>query len=286
MRNAWAVLVPLAIVLVACPMVMAQPKAGPPTVATPADPPANPGVDYLRKRLEQLTVHPHGRPTATFQLQETPVFRWKNDISGADGAVFVWLFGGRPVLLSKCHLNELQSSYIESHSPLTTDPIAMTFAGTTVWSPTGVPQPRAAMSHVDPPAEQKAARLAQMKSIARRYRLTSFWGQENASDWELRLLATPLYRYTSDEAKVIDGAIFGYAQGSNPEAVVVVEAVRGEDGPIYESFPARLTGYPVKAWRDDQQVLNVERAQATSSDAAFRHRYERLSPFPLPKTVR
>jgi hypothetical protein len=240
-------------------------------------------LDYLRDRLRLFRVGLDGAPSP-FHLQDAPIFRWQNNISGADGAVFVWTHLGRPVLLAKTHINEGKSIYVESMAPLTGDKLVMAANGKTVWAPSEPAVIRATLKDVAAPAEGNSGRLVQMRAIARQYRFSSLWGEENPSDWELRLLPTPLYRYSSDEAKVIDGAIFGYAQGTNPETVVVVEAVSTEEGPVWQAVPSRLTGYAVRAWHNDTQVLDVPKATNTPVNASFRHHWERLSPYPLPKT--
>jgi hypothetical protein len=240
-------------------------------------------LDYLRDRLRAFRIGLEGSETP-FVLQDAPIFRWRNNISGADGAVFVWTHLGRPVLLTKTHVNEVRSIYVESMAPLVPEKLVMTGNGKTIWAPAQSPVTRQMLKDVAPPAEGKSGRLAQMRAIARQYRFTSLWGEENPSDWELRLLPTPLHRYSSDEAKVIDGAIFGYAQGTNPETVVVVEAVSTVDGPAWQAVPSRLTGYAVKAWLDDAMIFDLPKATNTPIDAPFRHHWERLSPFPLPKS--
>jgi hypothetical protein len=95
-------------------------------------------------------------------------------------------------------------------------------------------------------------------------------------------LSTPLHRYSSPDAGVIDGAIFGYAQGTNPEAVLVVEAVSSSQGNYWEAYPVRLSGYAIKGWLDDQQVLDVPYLQKTPGNLPFFHRYERPQPYPFP----
>jgi len=241
-------------------------------------------LEYLLNRLRTEQFRPATRPNAMYRLQDTPIFRWQNNISGADGAVFLWTLDGRPVLLTKAHVNEQRSIFVESASPLAEDKFEMTANGQLLWAPSTPAVSRMVMEGAAPPADQKAARLTQMRAIARRFRFNSLWGEENPSDWELRLLPTPLHRFSSDEAHVIDGAIFGYAQGTNPETVVLVESVATDAGPRWEATPSRLTGYAVKGWLDEKLILDVPRANNTPVDSPFRHHYERLVPFPLPKT--
>jgi hypothetical protein len=69
------------------------------------------------------------------------------------------------------------------------------------------------------PAATVNGRLVQMRQFARRFRV-----HETTSDGEVecRLLAQPIDRY-QDGAVIVDGAIFAYANGTNPEAGIVLE---------------------------------------------------------------
>jgi hypothetical protein len=69
---------------------------------------------------------------------------------------------------------------------------------------------------------------------------------------ELRLLPKPIYRYELGQAKsahpdLIDGAAFAFAQGTDPEAVLLIEAVRRGDKPTWQYAFGRATGYNVEA---------------------------------------
>lgn len=74
------------------------------------------------------------------------------------------------------------------------------------------------------PADAAPARLAQMRQAARRFGATETFSRETV---ECRLIAQPLDRYSSDADRVVDGAIFALANGTNPEIGVVLEAGPG-----------------------------------------------------------
>ena len=66
------------------------------------------------------------------------------------------------------------------------------------------------------------------------------------------MLATPIYRYEIDSVKaahpdLIDGAVFAFVQGTDPEAVLLVEAVRQGGGIGWQYAFGRATGYDVEA---------------------------------------
>src|SRR5207244_973071 len=81
------------------------------------------------------------------------------------------------------------------------------------------------------PARTPAERLRQMKAIAERFKATmTGWQADNSDQEALRLLPRPLYRYDLTNAKnadpkLLDGALFGYVMGTDPEVVLMLEAL-------------------------------------------------------------
>jgi hypothetical protein len=102
------------------------------------------------------------------------------------------------------------------------------------------------------PAATAAARLAQMRQLARRFAAKERLNKESI---ECRLLAQPIDRYQSAEDKIVDGAIFAYANGTNPELGVVFES----DGERWRYGIIRLTSAESSVTLDGQQVAAFER---------------------------
>ncbi len=246
-------------------------------------PPAerSPRLEYLTEKAKAMRVHPADKPDALYRLQEAPLFRWQNPISGADGAIFVWTSSGRPTLLCKTHVNDKNHMYVRSFTSLSREPFVLTGDSPARWNSPQAGITPMRVGDVPAPAATENARLVQMRAIARRYELQSVWGEQESGEWELRLLPTPMMRYTSPEAGGIDGAIFGFAQGTNPEAVVLVEAVRGKEGNEWQSAPARLSGYAIRGSFDGAKILDTPRVNVTRDNETYRYVAERLSPYPF-----
>jgi hypothetical protein len=238
-------------------------------------------LDFLTEKWKGVQVHPTGRPEAAYRFQEAPLFRWQNPISGADGAVFAWTSGGRPVLLCKTHVNDKTRGYIASTVSIAREPIVAARDGTPFWKPAEAGIVPKTVEDAAPPAGTENVRLVQMRAIARRYLLESNWGEKDPTEWQLRLLPSPLMRYTSPDHGVIDGAIFGYAQGTNPEAIVIIEAIGGDNEPEWQSAPARLSGYAIRGEFDSRKVLDVPQILVTRDNETYRHQYQRLTPYPF-----
>jgi hypothetical protein len=74
------------------------------------------------------------------------------------------------------------------------------------------------------PADSPAARLSQMKQIARRFTATIVQDAKRNQRDAMRLLPQPIYRYASPQQAVVDGAVFGLtATGTNPDLLLAIE---------------------------------------------------------------
>src|SRR5262249_16389862 len=68
---------------------------------------------------------------------------------------------------------------------------------------------------------------------------------ENQTPVELRLLPQPLYRYEPDRETpdLVDGALFGFVQGTDPQSLLILEARRdGERIGWKFAFPRMASG--------------------------------------------
>ena len=105
------------------------------------------------------------------------------------------------------------------------------------------------------PAENKTARIRQIKEIASRFRSTLV-DEGSGQRQEMRLLTQPLYRYDSGEGNLHDGAVFGItANGTNPDAILVIEVEKSADG--QPEFVFGVTGMTQQALiiaLDDREV--------------------------------
>jgi hypothetical protein len=68
-----------------------------------------------------------------------------------------------------------------------------------------------------------------MRGLSRRFKCRLIG--EGRSAEQLRLLPQPIYRYQVEREHIVDGALFAFAQGTDPEAIVTLEAVR-QDGKL------------------------------------------------------
>ena len=221
-------------------------------------------------------------PGAELKLQKTPLLKYTNPVRNVKqhGAIYLWTVEDRPgviasfwsaVELSQPNLRRLN---FEWHS-LSEEPVSADRFGERLWDATEPGLEWKRLSEVPPPAASRALRLLQMRRIA-----SSFSAEIDTQESELRLIPQPLFRYPSQADRTLDGAIFAYVMGTDPELLLLIESRSGEGGTEewYSGF-ARFTNYGVVVQRDGQQWWSC--AQVQSGQRTGRY-YLRLAVERLP----
>jgi hypothetical protein len=138
----------------------------------------------------------------------------------------LWGWGrGRPVAVAELWRGRAENAPFAASLTLTgLETIVMTADGKPKWRPAEKQIAFAPVLAAPAPDAKEAARLRQLKEIARRFTAHEFWDPDN-SRFELRLLVQPVHRYQDFEEKIQDGALFVLAHGTNPEVLLLIEAV-------------------------------------------------------------
>lgn len=193
---------------------------------------------------EVLQSSPQGAVAVKFE--PASALSWSNPIrKTAAGAVFLWTVGGRPQLIASAYpypdgIEHELTSLSETPLVLIQDRVQRHhFTPNVVWK--DVPD-------AEPPHQQRALRLVQMRRIAERFRVEG----GNQKKFEARLLPQPIYRSPADAT--VDAAVFAFVQGTDPEAVLMIEATKK---PCWRYALARMTTVPMTAVLDDAKVWEL-----------------------------
>jgi hypothetical protein len=89
------------------------------------------------------------------------------------------------------------------------------------WKATGSAVNMSPLLDAPVPAKSAAGRLTQMRQLAREFKVDERLG--DGQTVACRLLAQPIDRYSSAADKIADGAIFAFANGTNPEFGLLLE---------------------------------------------------------------
>lgn len=193
------------------------------------------------------------------------VMRWANNTRGSeDGMTVLLLSAGRPeaVFCAYPWMNNL----IHEYDSLSRGTLVAKRDGLVVWSPEKPGVQFQAVPEADAPAEIPAARLRQMKGFAAQFSSTMLgWRADKSDREELRLLPQPLYRYESKRSDLLDGAVFGFVQGTDPESLLLLEAFQNGKQFEWQFAFARRTSGELEARHKDKIVWHADRFPANDN---------------------
>src|SRR5207253_5245438 len=133
-----------------------------------------------------------------------------------DATQFVWMLGDRPTATASVWIRNTGHEFHEFQS-LADGPLTATNQGQTKWAPARPGVEWKPTANAPPPAATAVGRLAQMRAVAREYSATVAAEKDQQ---ELRLLPQPVFRYGRPDGAVVDGAMFAYCTGTNPEVLL------------------------------------------------------------------
>lgn len=194
-----------------------------------------------------------GDDRAVLSMEREPVLRWPNQTRGTtDGATFLWTLDGRPEAMADVWIR----GGVPTHAfhSFSRSKLFAVYHGRTNWHPEKPGVEFTEFADAPPPDDSAAKRLAQMKSLARRFtcRITGRTDGE-----ELRLLPRPLYRYQTKSRDLLDGALFAFVQGTDPEVMLLLEAFQGADRSAWEYALTRDSGVALQADLDRKRIWEV-----------------------------
>ncbi|MFK8115010.1 MAG: hypothetical protein AB8B91_22605 [Rubripirellula sp.] len=200
------------------------------------------------------------QPPRKLEFHPTSVLRWSNPVAGEIyGNVFVWTHGGRPTVIGSIYqwYSPMTHGSHEFQS-LATEPLEGKREGANVWSSqqSGIQWSPVPAQRVV--ADSKLTRTRQLREMARRFQVRKT-DREDVSR-ELRLLAQPLFRYGSDDSNVIDGSLYAFVQGTDPEVFLLIEARKVSGGVEWQYALARMNSVKFVARYQEQEVWRKERS--------------------------
>jgi hypothetical protein len=251
--------------------------AQPPKVATapaeerPSDPHQREKLEFFRDRIGGVRLTVAARPDQPCDYIAEPLAKFDNPISHIeDGFMFLWTNRDRPVATVKSYHNLPNKTWGRTFVSLATRPIVMQREGQPLWTPDEAGVTFADLPDAPQPAAEARQRLVQMRAIARRFSVIDHWGITAPTDWQLRLLPTPLYRYEAKDDDVVDGALFGYVLTS-PEALLLLEARKTDKGLAWQYAVARFTRFGVRFALDGKQIAEFDRLDGWPATGTYFH---------------
>jgi hypothetical protein len=264
----------LAICSVGPPLIAEDPPAGkkdekssdiaPPTAKELADK----KMMFMKTALSHFTIQVGDNKEQAKVLD--PCLRWNNPIStAADGIVAVYAQnGGRPAALGQFFFN-FQKKWVNEFTIIPDGDVTIMRSGKEFWKPSEFVCKFTDLPRSPIPADKPALRLPQMRAIAADFSVVDHFGAVNIVKQDLRLLTQPVYRY-SEAGKIVDGALFIFVLGTDPECCVLVEAYQDDKGSRYRYAVAPMSIYQLEVSYKDNLVWSIERrVPAASKSRAY-----------------
>jgi hypothetical protein len=206
-----------------------------------------------------------GKESEVDRVQE-PIFTFSEPTreTGHLGTLWVWGKTGRPVALlsqNKAYAKPVWGFELAALS----EGVSVVMHDGWRWSPQSALK-MSPFKDVPRAADSDARRLSHMKSLAQQFTLTEQYLDES---FELRLLPSPIYRYQDEKIGLIDGALFNFAHGTNPEALAVIECRKEATGPTWSYGFLPLAGAGVIAKLDGNTVWKKEPTRESKAQELY-----------------
>lgn len=231
-----------------------------------AEPAADSSADKTRQEevarlaqaeARQLVLLVGDKQPARAALHEQPLLRWSNPTAGSVyGEVFLWTVADRPAVIGSIYrwYHPYKDSTVELVS-VAEQGVEASEGGVSQWRTKTPGLQFADLADAPVPAAAARVRLGQMRSLARGF-TTELTDKRSGEEVvrKLRLLEQPLFRYASAGQKVLDGGLFAFVEGTDPEAWLLLEAVEHEGSRQWRFALVRMNVDALRVRRGDAVV--------------------------------
>lgn len=239
---------------------------------------ATPGPDVkevspLREFMDNSLSWNDLRPSEQSPTKMTPrvVMRWANNTRGSeDGMTVLYLADGCPEAV--CCVYPWENDLHHEFDSLSRGTLIAKRNGNVVWSPAKHGVEFQPIPGANAPDDSAVVRLRQMKTLASQFSSTMLgWRADKSDREELRKLPQPLYRYESNRGAVLDGAVFAFVQGTDPETLLLIEAFKSMGHYEWQFAFARRTSGELEGRHNDKIVWHADPYPA-NNDPQSTHR--------------
>jgi hypothetical protein len=234
-------------------------KAGgkPPDIAPPtAQELADKRMVFMKTALARYTIQVGGQKEPARVAD--PCLRWTNPIgTGAAGVIAVYAHhGGRPAAIGQFFLWG-QTKWVNEFTIIPESDVTILRTGRLFWKPTEYVCKFTDLPGAPPAAPKPVLRLAQMRALAANFSVVDYFGAKETKE-DLRLLPQPVYRYAEGKT-ILDGALFVFVLGTDPECCVLLEAYQDGKVPRYRYAVAPMSIFQLEARYKGAPVWAIER---------------------------
>jgi hypothetical protein len=220
----------------------------------------------LRELIDRAVMQIEVFPNSEAQDAAKPLvaLRWANNARGSeDGMTLLYVADGRP-LAAAC-LYPWDKRLVHDFESISRGAIVARRDSQLIWQPKEAGVRFAPIPDAPPPAETAAQRLRQMKSLSEDFQSAMLgWKADSTDREELRLLPKPLYRYEpKPDGELLDGAVFAFVMGTDPESLLLIEAITRGGSSSWEFAFARRTSGELEGRHQQKVVWHAARHPQT-----------------------
>jgi hypothetical protein len=183
-------------------------------------------LQEMRRRAEELKLEAGEVSIRPMKLHGEPLLRFDDPTRAfADGTLWAWVERGRPHALVSVERYEKVWAY--ELISLTTEPLSLKTPLGQTWQPSEAPFTEKSLPEAKLGASANARRQ-QARQLARDFEMAEYVGPDD-SRTVLRLIPRPIYEYADEKSGLLHGSMFVFANGTNPEVLLLVEATKSDD---------------------------------------------------------
>jgi hypothetical protein len=209
---------------------------------------------------------------AALDNPKEPVLRWTNPAAGrVYGSTYVWLHNGRPVAVGSMFRNfHPWNTFNGELAALAGTKLVAERADKEIWRPKDVWKWKA-VPGAAAPAATAAQRLVQMRALAGEF-VVEVLDTRNVPKGENqtpRLLPKPLVRYDATQTKTLDGGLFAFVLGTDPELLLLIETDTAAQKAEWRFGVGRMNRDTVRLKHKDETVWEAESFREHKPEDAY-----------------
>lgn len=201
-------------------------------------------LEQMVADLSEFEVSAAVEPPLKLTLSGEPALRWNYPIRNVDdAALFVWLGKDRPEAVSTVmSYHDVTGARRRAYEflSISQDPLQAIENGKEIWHPVKPGFTWRDLAKAPAPARTLPERRRQMHDLAAKFQVAV---KSDKNRYELRLLSQPLYRYQNAKADILDGCLFAFVEGTDPELILSLESSVSKPG--WKFATGRLTRYQI-----------------------------------------
>ncbi len=232
-------------------------------------------VEFYGKEAASYEFFLAGETPTKLRLQRSSLLTYTNPVRTGQqhGAVYVWTNDGRPLVVGSIwsgvrqddpnkrgishEFQSLSQSLLFSEHAEQVGRMGVVPA----WTPQKGGIQYKSVSDMPVPTKSANSRLLQMRRLSRNFTATILRSNVEGQR-SLRLLAQPILRYKSESANILDGALFTFVMGTDPEVILLIEAVETAGSLRWQYAAARFTNRPLRVNYREKEVWSCSNAEA------------------------